>query len=106
MGLAGAPERVRQQQSDARSDIYSAGVMLFKMLVGVLPLVERNPVNLLVKKARDPDAIFTQKPSEVSSIIDKGLETVILRAIASDPAQRYQTCQEFDQALETYRDGM
>jgi len=101
-----APERVNQQISDARSDIYSAGVMLFKMLVGTLPLAEHDPIQLLVRKSRDPASIFTKKPSEVSSAVDSDMEKIILTATAAEPRARYQTCREFDLALEDYRAQM
>ncbi|MBD3392238.1 MAG: protein kinase [Chitinivibrionales bacterium] len=102
-----APERMQEQEAtDARSDIYSVGVMFYKILVGVLPLVEFNPMGLLVRKSRDPDSVFTKRPSEVSSNIDPKLEAILLKAIHADAGKRYQTCREFDAALENYRAGM
>lgn len=97
-----APERVEKQISDACSDIYSCGVMFYKMLVGTLPLAETDPMSLLVRKTRDPDSVFTKKPTEVSSGIDKALEGIILKSISSDPAGRYRNCGDFSNALEVY----
>jgi len=101
-----APERVRQEPSDHRSDIYSVGVMLFKMLAGMLPLAEHDPMRLLIRKTRDPDSLFTTKPSETSAAIDSRLEAIILKAIATDVTGRYQTCREFDNDLESYSGHM
>jgi serine/threonine-protein kinase len=100
-----APERVRQQNPDARSDIFSAGVMLYKMLAGRLPIADTSPVKLLRRKARDPDSVFTRTPCETSAAIDAGLQNIILKAIATDRDLRYQSCRDFREALESYMSG-
>jgi serine/threonine-protein kinase len=98
-----APERVRRKQSDHRSDIYSAGVMFFKMLAGTLPLSEQEPIRLLSRKSANPDSIFTMRPSETTAAIDIKLENIILKSIAADPDNRYRTCREFADDLEKYQ---
>jgi serine/threonine-protein kinase len=97
-----APERVKEHSADARADIFSAGVMLFKMLVGKLPVSEHNVMALLLKKVKDPDGVFTQRPSQMSRTVDDGLEQIVYKAIAPDPEKRYQTCRDFDNDLASY----
>jgi serine/threonine-protein kinase len=94
-----APEQAAAADTDGRADIYSAGVILFEMLAGVLPMRRENARQLLIRKLRQPDTVYTKRPSQASPLIDQELEQVILKAIAGRPDQRYQNCYEFRDAL-------
>ncbi len=97
-----APELVASQQSDPRSDIYAVGIMLFQMCVGVLPLTESSPMGILTRKIEAPDTVFKFRPSQVTPRIDTEFEAIILRAMASRPTDRYQSCKELRIDLEHY----
>ncbi len=98
-----APERMSGKNSDHRVDIYAVGIMLYKMLVGQLPLTEKNMMKLLFKKEKGYGAIFSCLPSAASSLIDRTLERILLRAIAGNPDERYQFSRAFKQDLQKYR---
>lgn len=98
-----APERISGNGSDHRVDIYAVGIMLYKMLVGRLPLVENNMMKLLFKKEKGYGAVFSCLPSAASPLIDRGLERILLRAIATNPNERYQFSRVLMQDLEKYR---
>ena len=97
-----APEQVANKETDQRTDIYSAGVMLYQMLAGVLPVAEKEPMRLLVKKIEAPGTEFTVAPSKASPLIDKELEAIILHAIAPSPDKRFGTCEEMARDLQAY----
>jgi eukaryotic-like serine/threonine-protein kinase len=102
-----APERVADLPSDHRVDIYAAGLMLYKMLTGNLPLahVEGDVMALLSKKLRDPDSIFSCKPSQASPAINSELERIILKSIAGKAENRYQSCEEFKADIAAYAES-
>ena len=90
-----APEQIRGEKVDGRADIFSLGVVLYELLVFRKPYPGDNPTTVLFKiihSEPEPlaDAHFT--PPE-------GLEEAVLRALAKNPEERYQTCQEFTSDL-------
>ena len=97
-----SPEQAQGSPTDGRTDIYATGVMLFKMTAGQLPLRDKKARDLLMRKTRAPHDFFTQRPSEVSNLIDGSLEDVILKAIAVRQEDRYQNCIQFKKDLEHY----
>jgi serine/threonine protein kinase len=98
------PEQVLGQGIDARSDIYAAGTMLFKMLSPDLPLPEfDSKVALLKLKLRRRQGIFIKRPSEVNPLLDEAMDRIILKATAYRPEERYASCRAFIEDLETYQ---
>jgi serine/threonine-protein kinase len=97
-----APEHVASQTTDARSDIYSVGIMLYQMLAGDLPIIDREPMALLIRKIEAPDTLFSCSPSRATKAIDHALERIILRAIAANPDDRYESCALFNRELSEY----
>jgi len=90
-----APERIGGVETDFRSDLYSAGVVLFELLAGRLPFVSSTDYGLLQAHMREaPPRLL-----EVGVDCPPALEAVIQRALAKNPEERFQSCQEFRQAL-------
>jgi serine/threonine-protein kinase len=90
-----APERVRGEEEDPRSDLYSAGVVLFELLAGRLPFISDTDFGLL-------QAHLEQAPPELTALGVKcptELQRVLSKALAKAPSDRYQSAQEFRDAL-------
>ena len=93
-----APEQITQSKSDARSDLYSVGILLFELLTGKPPFSSPLPVDVmdmhLKKIPRFPDQLQNQIPLN--------LQRVVLKALSKSPDQRYQTAQEFQNELKHF----
>ena len=94
-----SPEQVRGKESDARSDIYSIGIMMYEMLTGTLPFVSDTAVSVAMKQVSD----IAKKPSEIVDTIPKGLEQIVMKAIEKRPADRYQTAEEMIADLDKFK---
>lgn len=95
-----APERITSQ-AEFRSDIFSAGVMLYEMVTGKPALVGDTIFQILHRVVNDK----LEAPSQLNSDIDERLEVIILKAVAKDPAERYPDAQTMRQALLNYLDA-
>ncbi|MET0727261.1 MAG: protein kinase [Acidimicrobiales bacterium] len=90
-----APEQVRGEAVDARTDLYSVGVVLYEMLCGRPPFVaDTDAATALARLQRDP-----LRPRQVRASVPKGLEDVVCRAMARDPEERYETAIDLRAAL-------
>lgn len=94
-----APEQARGAAPDARSDIYSLGIVMYEMLTGRLPYVGNSDTEVAVMhmntQAAPPRAILPEIPEE--------LERICLKAMDSDIDARYQTAAELLDDLEAFR---
>lgn len=91
-----SPEQVSGKEVDARSDLYSAACVIYEMIAGRSPFDAESNVDLAAKHLSDtpePPSKFT--PLEVPA----GLDEVILKGLAKNPDERYQSAAEFAQAL-------
>src|SRR5262245_31556184 len=91
-----APEQATGQAIDARTDIYSSGVMLYEMLTGRVPFDAETPMAVLTKHVYEPPP----PPRSLNPTLPAPVEAVVLRAIAKDPAARYQSASEMVAELE------
>ncbi|AWK70223.1 MULTISPECIES: Stk1 family PASTA domain-containing Ser/Thr kinase [Rhodococcus] len=82
-----SPEQARGEQVDARSDVYSLGCVLFEILTGQPPFKGDSPVAVAYQHVREDP----QTPSEINPDIPRELDSVILKAMSKNPANRYQT---------------
>jgi eukaryotic-like serine/threonine-protein kinase len=98
-----APELIREEPVDPRSDIYSAGTVLYEAIAGKLPFQKTTVEALLNIKMNNPEALYTQSPSAYCKQIDTELEKIILKAIASDKNLRYSSCRAFHDHLFNYQ---
>jgi serine/threonine-protein kinase len=85
-----SPEQARGETVDARSDIYSAGCLLYELLVGRPPFVGESPVSVAYQHVREAPV----PPSQLDPVITGDIDTVTLKALAKDPADRYQSARE------------
>ncbi|MCL4401218.1 MAG: serine/threonine protein kinase, partial [Acidobacteria bacterium] len=91
-----SPEQVRGgRELDARSDIYSLGALFYHMICGKPPFEARSRFEVMVAHVNQAPA----PPSSVTRSIPGNLDAVILKALAKNPAERYQTAGEFAAAV-------
>jgi serine/threonine-protein kinase len=91
-----SPEQAKGEAVDGRADLYSTGVVLFELLTGRAPFRGESPVAVAYQHVSEtPDA-----PSELNPEVSRALDAVVLRALAKDPFQRYQTAEQFRSALD------
>jgi beta-lactam-binding protein with PASTA domain/tRNA A-37 threonylcarbamoyl transferase component Bud32 len=96
-----SPEQAKGEPVDARSDVYSAGCVLFEMLTGQPPFSGDSPVSIAYKHVREDP----QLPSQLNPDVSSGLDAVVMKAMAKNPANRYQTATEMAEDLRRAQQG-
>jgi eukaryotic-like serine/threonine-protein kinase len=86
-----SPEQVRGFETDARSDIYSLGMLLYEMLTGRCPFDIQNEFELMKAQIEQ----YPVPPRQLNPAIPEVVEQAIWRSIQKDPAQRFQNAAEF-----------
>lgn len=90
-----SPEQALGKSGDARSDIYSLGTLLFQMITGYLPFDADTPLAIVMKHVNEP----VPSPATFNPEIPPALQEIVLKAMAKNPEERYQTAGELEMAL-------
>jgi serine/threonine-protein kinase len=97
-----SPEQARGAPVTAASDLYSAGVVLFEMLTGKVPFTGDSAIEIAMKHVTE----LPTPPSQLRSEIPPELDQIVLRSLAKQPEDRYQTAEEFIEDLERVEAGL
>jgi serine/threonine-protein kinase len=90
-----APEQVMGHDVDARTDLYSVGVVFYRLLTGCLPFQADTPIAIVRKQLSDPPTPARTYRAD----LPEWCETILDRALAKEPAERFQSAEEFRSAL-------
>lgn len=96
-----SPEQARGEKVDARSDVYAVGCVLFELLTGAPPFVGDSPVAVAYQHVRENP----KPPSTVNPQISRKLDSIVLKALSKNPANRYQSAAQMQEDLQRALDG-
>ncbi|MEU8250231.1 Stk1 family PASTA domain-containing Ser/Thr kinase [Nonomuraea sp. NPDC048916] len=97
-----SPEQARGERVDARSDIYSTGCVLYELLTGQPPFTGDSPVAIAYQHVREEPI----PPSQIDREIPAWADAIVLKAMAKDPAHRYQSASEMRADIQRAMSGM
>lgn len=98
-----SPEQLLGEVPTVRSDIYSAGVVLYKLLCGRLPYVGKFISSVMIQQAyEEVDFDFDPNESASKRVLPDQLKQIIAKAMRKDPDQRYESADEMREDLERY----
>ena len=94
-----SPEQVKGRALDGRSDLFSMGVILYEMLTGEKPFVGQNVTTIIYKIVNETPIT----PRDLDVTVHPGLSTIVTKALAKAPDDRYQTGADLVRDLENYK---
>ncbi len=87
--------------ADERTDIYALGIVLYELITGRCPFQADTPAAILIKQVQDP----LPRPKTFISDLPESVEALLFKALAKDPALRFQSMQEFIQGMSAVLHG-
>lgn len=96
-----SPEQARGEKLDARSDLYSMGIILYQLLTGRTPFLADTPLAVVLKHINDAP----EPPSTIYPGVHKGLEAVCMRSLAKAKEERFQTARDMRAAIKAAIEG-
>jgi serine/threonine-protein kinase len=90
-----SPEQIRGDEIDARTDIYSLGIIMYELLTGKPPYTGKDPVSIIYQHMEGK----LTPPSMINASISPTLEAIVLQALAVNPAQRFQSMDELRKSI-------
>ena len=96
-----SPEQAKGAPVDQTSDLYSVGVVLYELLTGAVPFTGDTPVEIAMKHL----STTPEPPSTKRAEIPRDLDMIVMRALAKDPSERYQSAEEMDADLARVASG-
>lgn len=96
-----SPEQAQGQDVDARSDLYSAGCLLYETLTGRTPFVGDSPVAVAYQHVGEPPI----PPSRFAEAVPSDLDAIVLHSLAKSPDERYQTAEDMAADLDRFVRG-
>lgn len=97
-----SPEQARGEAVDARSDLYSAGCLLYEMLTGRPPFIGDSPVSVAYQHVRE----IPEPASSLNPEVSAALDSVLMKALQKNRADRFQDAAAFRRALRAARSGV
>ena len=96
-----SPEQARGETVDSRSDVYSAGCLLYELLCGRPPFIGESPVAVAYQHVREQAA----PPSRFDADLNTELDAIVMKSLAKDPAQRYESAGAMKSDIDRYLAG-
>jgi len=93
-----SPEQAQGKPLDARSDLYAVGIVLYELLVGEPPFVDKDAVVVMAKHIREEPIPLAR--AALGRTFSTSLQRVLDRALAKSPEHRFQSCEQFERALD------
>jgi serine/threonine-protein kinase len=95
-----SPEQIQGKRGDARTDLYSLGIIFYEMLTGVVPFKGENAMAVMNEQLTAAPPL----PGKIKPDIPPNVEAIIMKLIRKDPKERYQSAELFLNDLKNYKD--